>query len=324
MEPIVLAEPLLASLSPTVSVVVPMFNEAENISHFVDRVTQVMAATRYSYELILVDDGSSDGTWHAIEQAAAREPHVVGLQLARNFGHQAALLAGLDSARGRAIISMDGDLQHPPEMLPKLLDAWQKGAAVVSTRRTYNENTSWFKKVTSSTYYRVFSYMSEMEMEPGHSDFRLLDRRALDHLLNFNHTDIFLRGVVNWLDYPSVVIDFVADDRLHGQSKFSFKRMMRFARSGILAFSTKPLQLGIKLGLATSALAFAYLTYILFAYFRGDTVQGWASTLGLMSLLFGVLFILLGVIGTYLGRIYVLLQRRPPFIVHTRVGAKGE
>jgi dolichol-phosphate mannosyltransferase len=324
MDRTVLAEPLLASRTPTVSVVVPMYNEAPNIAHFVERVTQVMAGMQHSYELILVDDGSRDGTWEAIEQVARKVPQVLGLQLSRNFGHQAALLAGLNAARGQAIISMDGDLQHPPEMLPTLLQAWQNGAAVVSTRRTYNQNTTWFKKFTSSTYYKVFSFLSEMEMEPGHSDFRLLDRRALDHLLSFNHTDIFLRGVVSWLDYPSVVIDFMADDRLYGQSKFSFKRMLRFAQSGILAFSTKPLQMGIKLGLGTSILSFLYLAYIVVQYFRGNTVEGWASTLGLVSLLFGVLFIMLGVIGTYIGRIYVLLQRRPAFIVHHRVGATGE
>lgn len=301
-----------------------MYNEAPNIAHFVERVSNVMSGVQHSFELILVDDGSSDSTWETIEQVARTAPQVVGLKLSRNFGHQAALLAGLNAARGNAVISMDGDLQHPPEMLPTLIQAWQNGAAVVSTRRTYNQNTTWFKKFTSSTYYRLFSYMSEMEMEPGHSDFRLLDRRALDHLLSFNHTDIFLRGVVSWLDYPTTVIDFVADDRLHGQSKFSFNRMLRFARSGILAFSTKPLQLGIKLGLTTSILSFAYLMYIVVQYIRGNTVEGWASTLGLVSLLFGILFILLGVIGTYIGRIYVLLQRRPAFIVHHRIGASGE
>lgn len=319
-----IADSLITCHKPTISIVVPMYNEALNVPHFVERVSQVMARLQHSYELILVDDGSADATWATIEQVSMTAPQVVGLKLSRNFGHQAALLAGLNSARGDAVISMDGDLQHPPEMLQSMIQAWKDGAAVVSTRRTYNQNTSWFKKVTSSTYYRLFSFMSEMEMEPGHSDFRLLDRRALDHLLSFNHTDIFLRGVVNWLDYPTTVIDFVADDRLHGQSKFSFNRMLRFARSGILAFSTKPLQLGIKLGLCTSILSFVYLMYIVVQYIAGNTVEGWASTLGLVSLLFGILFILLGVIGTYIGRIYVLLQRRPAFIVHHRIGVSVE
>lgn len=305
------------------SIVVPLFNEAENVPHFTEELVSVLTRMRVEYEVILVDDGSKDATWHEILEASNKFSNVTGIRLARNFGHQGALLAGLNAARGQAIVSMDGDMQHPPRTIVELHAAWRAGAAVVATRRTYNKKASFFKKSTSALYYRVFSYMSEVNMQPGHSDFRLLDRRALSQLLEFQQGDAFLRGIVSWLDYPTATVDFIADDRLHGESKYTLSRMLRFARNGILAFSTKPLRIGIALGLGTSALSFLYLIYIIIQYINGATVPGWASTLGLLSLLFGILFIMLGITGTYIGRIYVLLQRRPLFVVSDTTDQKS-
>ncbi|THC45651.1 glycosyltransferase family 2 protein [Massilia sp. Mn16-1_5] len=301
--------------TPQLSIVVPMYNEEENIKHFVKRVVQVVAPLELDYELLLVDDGSRDGTWLEIQTAAQLFKTVRGIRLARNFGHQSALLAGLRAAKGQAVISMDGDLQHPPEMIPELLKAWKDGARVVSTTRTYSKTTSAFKRFTSSLYYRIFSYLSEVPMKSGQSDFRLLDRSALEQLLSIRQSDIFLRGAVSWLNYPETTIPFVAADRLHGESKYPLSKMLRFARGGILAFSTKPLQIGIAMGLMTSVFSFAYLVYILVQHARGQTVEGWSSTLGLLSLLFGVLFIMLGIVGTYLGRIYIMLQQRPQYVL---------
>lgn len=304
--------------SATLSVVVPMYNEEENVKYFVKRLVHVLEPLALEYEILLVDDGSNDGTWREIRAAAKEFPSLRGIRLARNFGHQAALLAGLHQAKGRAIVSMDGDMQHPPELIPALLKAWAGGAAVVSTLRTYNESTSFFKKATSSLYYRIFSFLSDVHMEAGQSDFRLIDRSVMKHLLSIQQSDLFLRGVVGWLNYPGVTIPFIAEDRRYGKSKYSLSKMFRFARSGILAFSTKPLQVGIMVGLMTSALSFLDLFYILVQYFRGHTVQGWASTLGLLSFLFGILFIMLGVVGTYLGRIYIMLQHRPKYVIDNR------
>lgn len=299
----------------TLSIVVPMYNEEENIKHFVKRLVQVIDPLSLNYEILLVDDGSRDRTWEEIQTVEQDYHAVSGIKLARNFGHQAALLAGLHHSRGQAIISMDGDMQHPPELIPTLLDAWKRGARVVSTSRTYSDTTSVFKKATSSLYYRVFSFLSEVPMKSGQSDFRLLDRSALEQLLSIRQSDIFLRGAVSWLKYPETTISFVAEDRLHGESKYTLGKMLKFARGGILAFSTKPLQVGIMMGLMTSAFSFAYLIYIIIQYFRGNTVEGWSSTLGLLSLLFGVLFIMLGIVGTYLGRIYIMLQQRPQYLI---------
>ena len=285
------------------SIVVPMHNEEENIRHFVKRLMKVIDPLALSYEVLLVDDGSRDGTWAEIQIAEQVFNVIRGIRLARNFGHQAALLAGLRQAKGLATVSMDGDMQHPPELIPELLRAWENGAKVVTTIRTYSNTTSFFKKITSSLYYRVFSFLSEVPMKSGQSDFRLLDRSALDQLLSIRQSDIFLRGAVSWLNYPESTIRFIAEDRLHGESKYSLSKMLRFARSGVLAFSTKPLQIGIMMGLMTSAFSFIYLIYIVVQHMRGNTIQGWSSTLGLLSLLFGVLFIMLGIVGTYIGRI---------------------
>ncbi len=242
---------------PLISVVVPLFNEQDNVAHLVERLANTLNSLGKSYEVLLVDDGSGDATWTRIAKAVARHhPRFRGLRLARRFGHQAALLAGLSRARGQAVVSMDGDLQHPPELIPELVKAWKQGAAVVETRRHYNAQTSCFKKLSSALFYRFFSFMSEINMEEGRSDFRLVDRRVLDQVMAFQQSDIFLRGVVSWLDFPSTTIEFEAANRLHGDSKYTLQRMLRFAHGGIVAFSTKPLRVGIALGLVTSALAF--------------------------------------------------------------------
>ncbi len=307
---------------PLISVVVPLFNEQDNVVDLVERLANTLNSLGKSYEVLLIDDGSGDATWIRITKAAAQHhPRFRGLRLARNFGHQAALLAGLSHTRGQAIVSMDGDLQHPPEVIPELIKAWTQGAAVVETRRHYNAQTSCFKTLSSAVFYRFFSFMSEIDMEEGRSDFRLVDRRVLDQVLAFQQSDIFLRGVVSWLDFPSTTIEFEAENRLHGDSKYTLPRMLRFAHGGIVAFSTKPLRVGIALGLVTSVLAFAALCYIISQYALGHTVPGWASTLGLLVFLFGVLFVILGVIGEYVGLIYIMLQHRPAYVIYEETDA---
>lgn len=305
-----------------ISVVVPLFNEEGNVQLLSDRLFNVLNNISYPYEVILVDDGSDDKSWDKIRGIADSYTQFKGLKLARNFGHQAALLAGLAHSKGHAVISLDGDLQHPPELIPELISEWENGSAVVETQRHYNAETSTFKKLTSYWFYRFFSAISDVDLQPGKSDFRLLDRKALDMLLDFQQSDLFLRGVVGWLDMPSSTIEFNAENRHSGVSKFNFKKMLKFAGTGVLAFSTKPLHIGINIGLITSAISFLYLVYIVIQFFLGNTVPGWASSLGLLSLLFGVLFVMLGIVGSYLGRIYVILQHRPPFIVFDETSKK--
>jgi glycosyltransferase involved in cell wall biosynthesis len=299
--------------NPTVSVVAPLFNEEGNVEPFVRAVAKTMDELGESYEIILVDDGSSDGTWQRMRQL--RLPHVRGLRLARNFGHQAAIFAGMAAAGGQAVITMDGDLQHPPETIPTLIELWRQGNYVVNTHRLDAEDTSGFKRLTSRWFYALFSAVTGVTMEAGSSDFRLIDRKPLDALLSMRDADLFIRGQVAWLGFRQERVDYQAAKRLSGTTKFSLNKMVRFALGAMLSFSLVPLRLGIWAGFATSALALAELVYIVVRYFQGGTVPGWASMMTVMSLMFAVLFVLLGIVGTYLGKIYEILKSRPRFVV---------
>ena len=303
----------------TLSVVVPLYNEENNVEPLVRRLTEVLECIREPYEIILIDDGSQDATWEVIKTLSSSNSRLKALGLSRNFGHQHALLAGLSHAQGQAVISMDGDLQHPPEVIPELVGAWKKGFKVVVTDRRGQEALPLFKRLTSKYFYKIFSFMSEVSLSEGSSDFRLIDRSALEPLLSFRDANIFLRGSVQWLGFPSITVCYNVAERFSGQTKFSLKKMLRFAIGAVVSFSTKPLRLGIWIGIFTSALAFLEILYVLVQYVRGMTITGWASVVGILSLMFGFLFILLGVIGSYLGSIHQALQNRPKFIVDRHI-----
>jgi glycosyltransferase involved in cell wall biosynthesis len=305
------------------SVVSPLFNEEGNVEPLVDQLEAVLDQMHLNYEIILIDDGSSDSTWSRIEAVAQRDERVRGLCLSRNFGHQNAVFAGLNAASGRTIVSMDGDLQHPPGTIPELYAAWLDGAEIVETQRRDSADTSAFKRITSRWFYRVFSLLSGIPMSPGSSDFRLMDARAAAIVCEMRDSDLFLRGITHWIGFRRAVVPYQAAARHTGSTKYSLTRMIRFASSSLVSFSAIPLRLGIWIGLATSGLAFVELVYILVAYASGRTVAGWASIVGVVSLMFGVLFILVGIIGAYLASIFEGLKNRPRFIVRDRtVGPK--
>jgi len=310
--------PELSTPIPELSVVAPMYNEEGNIAAFVVAVEKVVASIGVPFEIILVDDGSSDGTWQQIVAQSKLHPALRGARLARNFGHQGALMAGLSEARGQAIVSMDGDLQHPPELIPELFARWREGYKVVTTERADAEDTSLFKRTTSRWFYGVFSRLTGVAMAPGNSDFRLMDASAVRALCDMNDIDLFIRGSVTWLGFRSVTLPYRANKRFSGTTKYSLKKMLRFASGAILSFSLAPLKLGIWIGFLTSGLAILELSYILIQYFRGQTITGWASMMGFMSLMFGILFVLLGIIGTYLGKIFEVLKNRPRFLIGER------
>ncbi len=308
----------VASVAPhevELSVVIPAYNESGNLNVLIARLDEVLAGIGNSYEIIIVDDGSGDSTWGELRDASDRNPRVVGISLSRNFGHQGALLAGLSRARGLAVVSMDADLQHPPAVIPRLVDAWRGGAQVVRTLRRDAGITSGFKRYTSRWFYQAFSFLTDIPMAAGMSDFRLLDRRVLDELLRLRNRDLFLRGSVEWLGYRTVTIEFDVAARHSGESKYTLSKMLRFAVGAVISFSPKPLKLGIWLGLWTSLLALLEIAYALVQFARGETVPGWASLTAVMSFLFGVLFIVLGIIGAYIARIHDILQNRPPFVI---------
>lgn len=301
-----------------------MYNEVGNVSALVEALVAVLGPLETPYEIILVNDGSTDGTWQAIEEIATVHTVVRGICLSRNFGHQNAVFAGLNHATGQAIVSMDGDLQHPPELIPEMLAAWRDGYEIVETRRAEAVDTTLFKRMTSRLFYRMFSTLSGIPMSAGTSDFRLLDTGVAQAICAMNDSDLFLRGMAHWVGYKRMTLDYQAQRRHAGETKYSLVRMLRFASSSLISFSVIPLQIGIWVGLATSLIAFLELIYILVVYLRGGGVPGWASTITVISFMFGVLFIIVGVIGAYLGSIFETMKNRPRFLIRKDCGFRSD
>lgn len=306
----------------TLSVVVPMYNESENIIKFISELTSILTKIEMKYEIILINDGSSDGSWEIMRDCSLNDNHIKAINLSRNFGHQNALFAGLHYANGSAIISMDGDLQHPPSSIPEMINKWKSGYKIVTTNRIDSKDTSLFKKLSSRWFYRVFSKLSGMDMRPGNSDFRLVDRIVLESIKEIGDTQLFLRGITSWVGFSKITIDYQAADRFAGESKYNLIKMIRFSSAAIVSFSLIPLKIGIWIGFVTSFLALIEIIYILVTYLSGGTVEGWASVMTFMSLMFGILFFMIGIIGVYLGGITEILKRRPRFIIDETIGVK--
>ena len=243
--------------------------------------------------------------------------------MSKNFGHQNALLAGLQYSSGDAIVTMDGDLQHPPELIPDLLREWERGYLIVNTQREDDEGASAFKRLTSRWFYRIFSRLTRVSMDVGSSDFRLIDAKVVKSLLEMRDADLFIRGLVNWLGFPSTSLPFQARKRHSGKTKYNLPRMVRFSAGAILSFSMLPLRLGIWAGFIMSLLAVGETGYIIIRYLQGVTVPGWASVMAFLAFMFAVLFILVGIIGTYLGKIYEVLKSRPRYVVNETVGMQS-
>ncbi|MDP2644878.1 MAG: glycosyltransferase family 2 protein [Desulfobacterales bacterium] len=307
------------------SIVIPLFNEAGNLTKLYDELITVLPAIKLPWEIIFSDDGSQDSSWEEIELLHAKDHRVKGLRLSRNFGHQYALLAGLSCSRGDAVVSMDADLQHPPEMVPKLVAEWQNGNKIVHTNRLDPENISFAKKITSKLYYKVFSFLSGVKIGSGMADFRLLDRQVLNNVLCFQEEGLFFRGVVQWVGHKNTTLDYACRERFAGASKYTLGKMIKLARTGITSFSTVPLRIGIFIGIITSLLAFGEMVYAIAVKIFTDTATpGWASAVSIVSFLFGILFILLGIVGEYVGSILIEVRRRPRFLITEQVGIQNK
>lgn len=301
---------------PELSVVVPAFNEAGNIAVVAARVASA-AEPLGDWELVFVDDGSNDGTLAAIKDAAAADPRIRYVSFARNFGHQAALRAGLHHARGRAVVLMDCDLEHPPELIPVLAAAWRGGAKIVLTERlATGKSQALTKRLTSRWYYGLLDRIGDVRIAPGSADFLLLDRVAVDTINRFDNHDLFLRGLVRWLGYPTVTVPYRQGSRQAGETKYTLRRMASFALTGIVTHSVKPLRIAIYL-----SLGFALFGLLLFAYsvvsflWISHTVAGWSSIMAVVAVMGAGQFLVLGIIGEYLGRVLRETRGWPIYLI---------
>jgi len=301
------------------SLVIPTFNEEGNVQRLYQEIRAVLAQLQLEhYEFIFIDDGSSDASLHNIEALRAQDPKVHYLQFSRNFGHQHALKAGLDHARGAAVISLDADLQHPPALIADMLHHWRNGAEIVYTRRQDKQNVGFFKKMSAKAFYWLANRLSEVPIEEGTADFRLLDRKVVDAIKSFKESHLFLRGLIPTLGFKQVALDYEAAARHSGQSKYSFGKMLRFAINGITSSSAKPLYFSIYLGLFFAFLAFVYGCYAIYiAVFTNAAITGWTSLIASVLFIGGIQMILIGIVGIYLGKLFVQSKQRPNYIIKT-------
>jgi glycosyltransferase involved in cell wall biosynthesis len=302
---------------PTVSVVVPVYNEHGNLERLYGEIAANLAGE--TFEVVFVDDGSTDDSLVVIEELAARYDTVRYLSFSRNFGHQAALRAGLAEARGDAVISMDADLQHPPSLLPEMIATWREGYDVVYTVRDDSAaHVGWFKRVSSGAFYRLLNFLTDLSIEPGAADFRLLARRACDEVNAQQETDLFLRGYIQWIGFRQKGLKYVPEARFSGESKYSLARMLSLAASGLTQFSVRPLRLAYLFAIGAFAIAIAYVAYAIVVGLTGSTAPGWLSVISLLVFLQGVQFLLIGLVGEYLGRTFMQSKHRPQYIVARR------
>ena len=304
----------------TVSIVVPVYNEEDNLREFHKRITEVMSQEPYDYKIVFVNDGSSDGSAVVLNELAKEDDHVEAYLLSRNYGHQMALTCGLDNAEGDAIVTMDGDMQHPPEIVPQLLRLWEQGNEIVITKRLATEDAGFFKNITSATYYKLINAMSKVEITPGGSDFRLMDRIAVDAFKQYRERARFIRGLVNTLGFKVAEVEFVAPPRFAGQSKFNLRKMLHFALDGITAFSNLPLRWAFYTGLIMGLISMALLGHVLYEKFVDeDIVPGWATTMVSILFLGGIQLVGIGILGEYIGRIFEEIKHRPLYLVSRHI-----
>jgi dolichol-phosphate mannosyltransferase len=299
-----------------VSVVAPVYNEEATIDEFHGRVAAALDGV--PFELVLVDDGSSDGSPIALERLAAEDPRVRVVYLSRNFGHQTALTAGLDHAGGDAVVMLDADLQDPPELIRTMLDHWRAGCDVVYAVREQREGESRFKLSTARWFYALFDKLAQVELQPNSGDFRLLDRRPLDALLSMRERNRFLRGMTVWVGYTQAAVPYRRDPRHAGETKYTLPKMLRFSLDAISSFSHRPLQLATLLGFLISTLAFIAIPVVVALRLLGSYLPGFGSVTILVLLLGGIELIAIGIIGEYVGRIYDEVKGRPLYLVRAR------
>jgi glycosyltransferase involved in cell wall biosynthesis len=300
---------------PVYSVVAPVFNEVETIPRFYERTVKVMEALGERFELVLVNDGSSDGSYEVLQGLHQRDPRVRIVDFSRNFGHQIAISAGLDFARGGCVVIIDSDLQDPPEVIPELISAWKNGAEVVYAQRAKRRGETRFKLLTASVFYRLIGRITAVNIPRNTGDFRLLDRRVVDALITMREHHRFMRGLSAWVGFRQEAIPYERHERFAGKTKYPLFKMLRFSVDAITSFSHVPLQLATSLGFFLAGVSLLGIAVAAILRIFTHAIIGQATTLILVLLIGGIQLIFLGVIGEYLGRIYDEVRARPLYIV---------
>ncbi|WP_207428608.1 glycosyltransferase family 2 protein [Pedobacter sp. SYSU D00535] len=303
-------------MNKVISVIIPAYNEEQNLPLLTEKLYRLFERLPYSLELIFINDGSRDKSLDVLKQLSNQYNNLFYIDFSRNFGQQNALRAGYDYSSGDAVICMDADLQNPPEVVEELIHKWEEGfEVVVCKRRGAVQNAGAFKESTSRAFYRLMSFLTDIPVEPNSPDFRLIDRKLVNVIKDLNEKDIFFRGLISWMGFKKAVVEYDHSVRLHGETKYSLQKMIKLASSGLTSFSVKPLHLAMYLGLIISSLSLLYIPYAFISYFRGETISGWASLIVTVAFFGGLQLLILGVIGMYLGKLFMQSKQRPEYIV---------
>lgn len=297
---------------PCISLIIPVFNEHDNLNIMVERI---MSLPLDIHQVLFIDDGSTDGTLDLLRVLSTTDTRIQYISFSRNFGHQAALKAGFDNAHGDCVVTLDGDLQHPPELIPRMVEMWKSGADVVQSRRLPERGQTFFKRLTSKCFYKLLNLLSPVHVEQGAADFRLLDAKIVELCKNLPESTLFWRGIIPWLGFNQQYLDYTPASRIHGKSKYSMRKMLRLAVDGILSFSTLPLRFATVAGGVALGLCFIYSIYTIITALSGVAVPGWSSLMCVMLALGGFQLLFQGILGEYIGKIFLQSKHRYPYIV---------
>ncbi|UCG26640.1 MAG: glycosyltransferase family 2 protein [Bacteroidales bacterium] len=310
--------------NPHLSIVIPLYNEENNLEELYEELVAVLKTMGKSYEIVFIDDGSRDKSFEIVRKLYNHDKRITGLSLSRNFGHQVALVAGMEYASGDVVVMMDADFQHPPELITLLYQKYSEGFDIVNTRRVETEGIRIFKRLTSWLYYKLINFLSDMKIEASSSDFRLMNRRSVDAFLRFQERNRFNRGLITWMGFKQEIVEYKAPTRLRGRSKYTLRKMMSLGLDGITSFSSKPLRISFYTGLFIFLAGIAYAVFAIINHFRGMNIPGWTSTILIILLVGGFQLLSLGIIGEYIARIYSESKSRPIYFLKDKTGNENE
>lgn len=308
-------------MNPLISIIIPVYNEELVIKETYKRIKNVMENSKETYEVIFINDGSKDKTAYIIADICKSDKFIKLINFSRNFGHQPAITAGMDYAKGDAVVVIDADLQDPPEVILDMINLWKEGYHVVYGKRKKRKGETLFKKVTAKIFYRVLSSMTTVDIPTDTGDFRLIDKRVCNAMKNLGEKNRYVRGLVSWVGFNQTSVEYIRDERFAGETKYPIKKMIKFAMDGITSFSYKPLKIATSLGFLISLISFLYLLLVLYQKIFLDTTEvGWASVIAVILFSQGIVLMILGLMGEYIGRIYEEIKNRPIYIVNELIG----